>query len=68
MSNKKTVKNDSVRPKTIGVILTAEASARLTEVAKKAGRSRQLEAVLRLHDHLKKYPEITGDYYEITTL
>ena len=68
MSQKTAAKDDSVRPKTIGVILTAEASARLTEVARKAGRSRQLEAVLRLHDHLKKFPEIKGDYCEITTL
>lgn len=58
----------SGRAKTIGVVLTPEADARLSESAKKAGRSRQLEAMLRLYDHMKKFPEINGDYYEITTL
>jgi len=60
--------NEPGRPKSISVILTAEASARLSEMAQKAGRSRQLEAMLRLHDHLKKFPEINGDYFEITSL
>lgn len=68
MSKKNITDNDSVRPKTISVILTAEASARLTECAKKAGRSRALEAMLRIHDSLKRIPEITGDPREITTL
>lgn len=54
--------------KKITVILTAKASARLTEVAKRAGRSRVQEATLRLHDHLRRVPEISGDCYEITTL
>ena len=54
--------------KKITVILTARASARLTEVAGRAGRSRVQEAALRLHDHLRRVPEITGDYYEITSL
>ncbi|MDL4914996.1 MAG: hypothetical protein QRY16_14735 [Enterobacterales bacterium endosymbiont of Blomia tropicalis] len=35
---------------------------------KKGKRSRQLEAMLRIHDSLKRVPEITGDYWEITTL
>ncbi|WP_232298365.1 TraY domain-containing protein [Erwinia typographi] len=56
------------RNKKITVILTAEASARLTKVADKADRSRVEEAALRLHDHLRRVPEINGDYYEITTL
>lgn len=56
------------RPKSISVILTAEANERLSQVAKKAGRSRQLEAMLRLYDHLKNVPEINGDYFEITSL
>ncbi|ENZ7683244.1 TraY domain-containing protein [Klebsiella aerogenes] len=56
------------RPKSITVILTAEASERLTALAKKSKRSRQLEAMLRIHDSLKRVPEITGDYWEITTL
>ncbi|HBL8870261.1 TPA: TraY domain-containing protein, partial [Enterobacter hormaechei] len=47
---------------------TAEASERLTALAKKGKRSRQLEAMLRIHDSLKRVPEITGDYWEITTL
>lgn len=56
------------KTKKITVILTARASARLTEVAGKAERSRIHEAALRLHDHLRRVPEISGDYYEITTL
>lgn len=66
MSNTESKKNK--RPKSVGVILTPEADVLLSERAKKAGRSRQLEAMLRLYDHLKKYPEINGDYYEITSL
>lgn len=54
--------------KKITVILTAKASARLTDVAAKSERSRVQEATLRLHDHLRRVPEISGDYYEITTL
>ncbi|EPF4547886.1 TraY domain-containing protein [Klebsiella aerogenes] len=56
------------RNKKITVILTARASARLTDVAAKSERSRVQEAALRLHDHLRRVPEISGDYYEITTL
>lgn len=60
---------DGTEPnKKLTVILTARASARLTDVAEKAGRSRVHEAALRLHDHLRRVPEINGDYYEITTL
>jgi|GEM_PF-2820458 TraY family. len=58
----------SERTKKIMVLLTARASARLTEVAEKAKRTRLQEAALRLHDHLRRVPEINGDYYEITTL
>lgn len=56
------------RNKKIAVILTAEASSKLTELAETAGRSRVHEATLRLHDHLRRVPEIKGDYYEITSL
>jgi len=48
------------------VILTAEASQRLTVAAKKACRSRHLEAMLRLHHSLKHIPELTGDPAEMT--
>ncbi|MDL4585361.1 TraY domain-containing protein [Raoultella ornithinolytica] len=54
--------------KKITVILTAKASTRLSDVAKNASRSRVQEATIRLHDHLRRVPEITGDYWEITTL
>lgn len=64
-----TVLQDGVeQTKKITVILTARASARLTDVAGKAERSRVHEAALRLHDHLRRVPEINGDYYEITSL
>lgn len=58
----------TVQSKKLTVILTARASARLTEVAEKAKRTRLQEAALRLHDHLRRVPEINGDYYEITSL
>lgn len=58
----------TVQSKKLTVILTARASTKLSDVAGKAGRSRVQEATLRLHDHLRRVPEITGDYYEITTL
>lgn len=57
-----------VQNKKITVILTARVSARLTEVANRAGRSRVQEATFRLHDHLRRIPDIKGDYWEITTL
>lgn len=64
-----TVAQDELEPnKKITVILTARASARLTEVARKSERSRVQEATIRLHDHLRRVPEINGDCYEITTL
>ncbi|WP_058914188.1 TraY domain-containing protein [Entomohabitans teleogrylli] len=53
------------KPKFISVVLTAEANHRLSDVARKAGRSRQLEAMLRIHDHLNKFPEMNGDNREI---
>ncbi|WMU75361.1 TraY domain-containing protein (plasmid) [Enterobacter bugandensis] len=62
------VQHELERNKKITVLLTARASARLTEVAEKAKRTRLQEAALRLHDHLRRVPEINGDYYEITTL
>ncbi|MEQ4763497.1 TraY domain-containing protein, partial [Klebsiella aerogenes] len=46
------MKDDSVRPKSIGVPLTSTDSEKLSQAAKKGKRSRQLEAMLRLHDHL----------------
>lgn len=58
----------TVPGKKLTVILTARASAKLTDMAGKAGRSRVQEASLRLHDHLRRVPEINGDYYEITQL
>lgn len=58
----------TVQSKKLTVILTARASTKLSDVADKAGRSRVQEATLRLHDHLRRVPEINGDYYEITTL
>ncbi|WP_346265405.1 TraY domain-containing protein [Pantoea stewartii] len=58
----------TVQSKKLTVILTARASTKLSDVAGKAGRSRVQEATLRLHDHLRRVPEIHGDYYEITTL
>lgn len=67
-SNWTVAQENTERYKKITVILTARASARLTEVAEKADRSRVQEAALRLHDHLRRIPEINGDYYEITTL
>lgn len=56
------------KPKTISVVLTTEANRKLTDAAKKAGRSRQLEAMLRLHEHLKSNPELKGNYWEMTSM
>lgn len=57
----------TVQTKKLTVILTARASTKLSDVAVKAGCSRVQEATLRRHDHLRRVPEINGDYYEITT-
>ncbi|EQA1624768.1 TraY domain-containing protein [Enterobacter asburiae] len=68
MIQKTTAVDKRVRPKSIGVPLTKADSEKLSELARRGRRSRQLEAMLRLHDHLRRVPEIIGDYYEIKTL
>lgn len=54
--------------KSVGVPLTCTANEKLKAAAKKHGRSKQLEAMLRLYHSLNTVPEVTGDYYEITTV
>ena len=61
MRQKTTAEDELVRPKSIGVPLTKADSEKLSEVAKKGKRSRQLEAMLRLHDHLKLFSRIPDE-------
>lgn len=52
----------------VAIPLTSTANDKLKIAAKKHGRSKQLEAMLRLYHSLNTVPEVTGDYYEITTV
>jgi hypothetical protein len=60
-------KNDvaTYKPIIISVVISAESNKRLTEAAKSAGRSKRIEAVLRMAHHLKTVPYVDGNYWEI---
>lgn len=60
------IKHSVVASISIHISLTREDNERLSELAAKAKRSRQLEVMLRLYDHLKKNPEIKGDSLSIS--
>lgn len=57
--------NKNYKPITISVVLSSESNKRLTEAAEKAGRSKRIEAMLRIAHHLKTIPEVDGNYWEI---
>lgn len=63
--NQKTIAEDEgelVCPKSIDVLLISVDSEKLSQAAKKGKRSSRLEAILRLHDHLKLFSIIPGDW------
>ncbi|MBX9485963.1 TraY domain-containing protein [Yersinia enterocolitica] len=45
--------------------MSSDSNKRLSEAAEKAGRSKRIEAMLRIAHHLKTVPEVDGDYWEI---
>ncbi|HEN3636722.1 TraY domain-containing protein [Yersinia sp. 2538 StPb PI] len=57
--------NKNFKPITLSVVLSSESNKRLSESAEKAGRSKRIEAMLRIAHHLKTVPEVDGDYWEI---
>ncbi|BET65021.1 TraY domain-containing protein [Yersinia pseudotuberculosis] len=57
--------NKNYKPITVSVVLSSESNKRLTEAAEKAGRSKRIEAMLRIAHHLKTISEVDGNYWEI---
>ncbi|HHL2459840.1 TPA: TraY domain-containing protein [Yersinia enterocolitica] len=57
--------NKKYKPISMSVVLSSESNKRLTEAAEKAGRSKRIEAMLRIAHHLKTVPEVDGNYWEI---
>ncbi|HHR6174495.1 TPA: TraY domain-containing protein [Providencia alcalifaciens] len=55
------------KPVTISVPISAETNRLLTESAKRARRSKKIEAVLRLSDHLRIVDNIEGHYQQLLT-
>lgn len=49
----------------LNVPISSETNRLLTESAKKAKRSKKIEAVLRLSDHLRIVENIEGNYQEL---
>ncbi|MVT06108.1 hypothetical protein CD006_26625 [Enterobacter sp. 10-1] len=64
MTKPASISSGAPQTRRVKVILTAEASELLSAAAKKGKRSRQVEAMLRLHDSLKNIPEIQVCYWE----
>ncbi|MEG0197886.1 MAG: TraY domain-containing protein [Hafnia sp.] len=56
------VNEDAVfKPISIKIIISASANKQLTESARAAGRSKQIEAMLRLDDSLRTIPFVDGE-------
>ncbi|ECH8679240.1 TraY domain-containing protein [Salmonella enterica subsp. enterica serovar Agona] len=51
----------------MSVPISAETNRLLTESAKRARRSKKIEAVLRLSDHLRIVDNIEGHYQQLLT-
>ncbi|CNI39660.1 Uncharacterised protein [Yersinia pekkanenii] len=60
-------KNKKYKPISIYIVISAESNKCLTESALKAGRSKRIEAMLRLNHSLKNDSYVDGDYWEIIT-
>lgn len=59
------MKEKEYKPVTISVTISAETNRLLTESAKRARRSKKVEAVLRLSDHLRLVEHLEGHYQEL---
>ncbi|WP_407902062.1 TraY domain-containing protein [Providencia rustigianii] len=59
--------NKEYKSVTISVPISAETNRLLTESAQRARRSKKVEAVLRLSDHLRIVNHIEGHYQELLT-
>ncbi|OHT23067.1 TraY domain-containing protein [Providencia stuartii] len=56
------MKDNKYKSVTISVPISAETNRLLTESAKKAKRSKKVEAVLRISEHLRTVESIEGHY------
>ncbi|HHR5887016.1 TPA: TraY domain-containing protein [Providencia alcalifaciens] len=61
------MENKKYKPVTISVSISAETNRLLTESAQRARRSKKVEAVLRLSDHLRIVNHIEGHYQQLLT-
>lgn len=58
-------KNESSKPITISVVLSPESNRRLMASAKASGRTKRVEAMMRMAHHLKYVDEVDENYWEI---
>lgn len=63
--NEVPMKEKKYKSVTISVPISAETNRLLTESAKRARRSKKIEAVLRLSDHLRLIKILEGNYQEL---
>lgn len=63
--NEASMKEKEYKSITISVPISAETNRLLTESAKRARRSKKIEAVLRLSDHLRLIEILEGNYQEL---
>ncbi|HHR6394724.1 TPA: TraY domain-containing protein [Providencia alcalifaciens] len=61
------MENKKYKPVTISVPISAETNRLLTESAQRVRRSKKVEAVLRLSDHLRIVNHIEGHYQQLLT-
>ncbi|USR67180.1 TraY domain-containing protein (plasmid) [Providencia stuartii] len=59
------MKEKEYKSVTISVPISAETNRLLTESAKRARRSKKIEAVLRLSDHLRLIEILEGNYQDL---
>lgn len=63
--NEDSMKEKEYKAVTISVPISAETNRLLTKSAKRARRSKKVEAVIRLSDHLRLVEHIEGNYQEL---
>lgn len=58
-------KHEAQKPITISVVLSPESNRRLMASAKASGRTKRVEAMMRMAHHLKHVDEVNENYWEM---
>jgi len=58
-------KKESSKPITISVVLSPESNRRLLASAKASGRTKRVEAMMRMAHNLKHVDEVNENYWEM---